>query len=193
MKLSKLEDGFGNYDIVYADPPWGYYGSKTKDAAAGKHYDLMADEDIKDLQVKSLFKKTKKKYNGALFLWATCPKLDLAISTIESWGLHYRGVAFVWVKTRKDGNIIYGQGVPPTATKPTTELCLLATTNKYGRPHKLKDAAVPQVILHSRGKHSEKPAIVREHIHKLYGPLDSIELFARDATPGWDRWGLEAP
>ena len=27
----------GPYDVVYADPPWYYYGSSVKDAAAAKH------------------------------------------------------------------------------------------------------------------------------------------------------------
>lgn len=185
LKISKF---FGKYDIVYADPPWGYYGDPNKMAAAGKHYSLMSDEDLAALPVRSLLRDPKR---GAFFIWATCPRLDLAIRTIEAWGLHYRGVAFNWVKIRQDGGIIGAQGVPPTATKPTSELCLLATTQPRGRPFSLLDAAVPQVLLAPRGRHSEKPATVRDLIVRLYGDRPRIELFARQAALGWDAWGNE--
>ena len=176
------------YDIVYMDPPWFYYGDPNKMAAAGKHYSLMSDADIMSLPVKNLLRDKNK---GAFFVWATCPKLDLAISAIERWGLVYRGVAFNWVKTRKDGGVIGAQGVPPTSTKPTSELCLFATTKPRGRPFPLLDSKVSQVLLAPRGEHSEKPAIVRDMIVRLYGDRPRIELFARQRAPGWDAWGNE--
>lgn len=176
------------YEIVYADPPWSYYGDKNKMGAAGKHYPLMNDEDLANLPVKSLLKDPKK---GAFFIWATCPRLDLAVRTIKAWGLHYRGVAFNWVKTRQDGGVIGAQGVPPTATKPTSELCLFATAQSKGRPFPLLDAGVPQVLLAPRGRHSEKPKKVRQLIVDLYGDRPRIELFARTRCAGWDAWGNE--
>lgn len=178
----------GKYDIVYADPPWNYYGDPNKMAAAGKHYPLMADNDLASLPVRSLLRDPKK---GAFFIWATCPRLDVAIHTIEAWGLCYRGVAFNWVKTRKDGGIIGAQGVPPTGTKPTSELCLLATTKPKGRPFPLLDSKVAQMVLAPRGRHSEKPEIVRDLIVRLYGDRPRIELFARERFGGWDAWGNE--
>lgn len=42
-------------------------------------------------------------------------------------------------------------------------------------------------------RHSQKPAEVREKIVELMGDLPRIELFAREAAPGWDVWGNEAP
>lgn len=180
-----------HYDIIYADPAWPMYGDPNKDAAAGKHYDLMSMESICALDMKGLLRDPKR---GAFFVWATCPRLDLAFQAIAAWGLCYRGVAFNWVKTRRDGGLIHGQGVPPTGTKPTSELCLLATPQKRGRPFPLLDAAVPQVVPHQRpGKHSKKPAIVRDHIVRLFGDRPRIELFARESAPGWAAWGLEAP
>lgn len=178
------------YDVVLLDPPWMHYGSKTKDAAAGKHYDLMPDEEIAALPVRSLLRNPKR---GAFFVWATCPRLDAAVRMIEAWGLRYRGVAFNWVKTTRSGKVIGAQGVPPTGTKPTSELCLLATVQRAGRPFPLLDAAVPQVLLAPRGKHSAKPAEARHRIVRLYGDRPRIELFARDAAEGWDRWGRESP
>ena len=177
-----------NYDVVYADPPWPMYGSPTKDAAAGKHYDLMTMDEICALKIRDLFRGRE----GAVFVWATCPRADLAFRAIAAWGLHYRGVAFVWVKTNRAGGIISGQGVPPTATKPTTELCLLATVRPRGRPFPLLAHAMGQVVLHGRGRHSEKPPVIRDKIVQLYGDRPRIELFSRQRVPGWDAWGLES-
>jgi len=168
------------FDIVYADPPWAYYGSATKNAAAGKHYNLMSLDKIKELPVKDIMSK-----DAALFLWATTPRLPDAVHTIESWGLHYRGIAHVWVKTRKDGAIIHGQGVPPTYSKPTTELLLLATTKPRGRPLKLHHNAIPQVVLAPRAAHSQKPDKFRAWMEQGYHGDNKLELFARHNTPGW--------
>ena len=87
-------DGLRNdYQIVLADPPWPHYGDPNKHAAAGKHYRLMSMEEIKALPVRSLMAK-----KAALFLWATGPRLHYAIDAIRAWGLHYRGVVYIWVK-----------------------------------------------------------------------------------------------
>ncbi len=189
MTLKPLALLAGKYDIAYGDPPWPHYGDPNKDAAAGKHYDLMTIAEIHALPVRALFKR-----EGAAFIWATCPRLDLAVDAIRAWGLYYRGVAFVWVKTRKDGQPIGAQGIPPTGTKPTTELCLLATTCKRGRPFKLLSAKVSQTIFAPRsGGHSSKPPETRDRIVELYGDRPRLELFARTAVDGWDRWGNQAP
>jgi N6-adenosine-specific RNA methylase IME4 len=188
--MTSLANHNGQFDIVYVDPPWPMYGDPNKNAAAGKHYSLMDMNEIESMDLVSLLRDRR---HGAFFVWATCPRLDLTMDAIRSWGLHYRGVAFVWVKTRKDGAVIGAQGVPPTATKPTTELCLFATTQKRGRPFKLQSAGVGQVVLAPRGRHSEKPTEVRGRIVELYGDRPRIELFARgDIEPGWSTWGHEA-
>lgn len=174
------------YDIAYVNPPWHYYGSPVKDAAAAKHYPLMSLEDLAALDVRQVLNK-----RAVAFVWATCPRLQFAIKLIEAWGLHYRGVAYVWVKVNKRGGIIAGQGVPPTFTKPTTELLLAATTMPTGRPFPIHDLAQPQVVLQPRGRHSEKPPIFRELIERLCGDRRRIELFARTRVTGWDAWGAE--
>ncbi len=175
------------YDIILADPPWPYYGDAYKNAAAGKHYDLMSIDEIKSLNVRSILNRP-----GAVFLWTTSSKLHFALEVLKHWKLHYRGIAHTWVKTRKDGMIISGQGIPPTYSKPTSEYLLLGTTRKYGRPFPLKDNKLPQVVLHPREYHSRKPDIFRKLIERAYGERERIELFARGTVPGWDVWGLEA-
>jgi len=179
----------GPYEIIYADCPWPYYGDPNKNAAAGKHYSLMSIEDICALPVRSIAAK-----RAALFLWATCPRLPDAIDAMRAWGFYYRGVAHVWVKTRKENNQPIGpQGVPPTFVKPVVELLLAGTTNRVGRPFPILTCKQRQLVYAPRQRHSEKPDVFRDLIVQLCGDRSRIELFARARAKGWDAWGLEAP
>lgn len=180
--------GRSDYRVILADPPWSYYGDPDKDQAAGKHYPLMQTKDICALPVASMVAKP-----AACFMWATAPKLPEAIEVMRAWGFHYRGIAYVWVKTSTSGKIISGQGVRPTFVKPTTELVLVGSTCKTGRPLKLMTESQGQVVLASRpgNKHSAKPAVFRDRIVELLGDVPRIELFARERVPGWDAWGNE--
>ena len=40
-------------------------------------------------------------------------------------------------------------------------------------------------------RHSKKPDVVKDRIVELCGDVPRIELFARQATEGWDVWGNE--
>lgn len=53
--------------------------------------------------------------------------------------------------------------------------------------------SVRSVVLSPLQQHSRKPAEIRDRIVELMGDLPRIELFAREAAPGWDVWGNEAP
>ena len=88
-----------SYDVVLIDPPWSYTGSATKMGAAAKHYPLMSDQALLDFRLPVDLLSPR----GVMFMWATSPRLDFALRLIEGWGLTFRGVAFVWVKTKKDG------------------------------------------------------------------------------------------
>ena len=54
-----------------------------------------------------------------------------------------------------------------------------------------RSAGISQLIFSPRGRHSEKPAEVRDKIRKLVGGGAAIELFAREEIDGWDCWGNE--
>lgn len=178
----------GPFEIVYADPPWSYYGSPIKDAAAAKHYSLMSQAALSKLPVREIMAK-----RAALFLWATGPRLHMAIELLRTWRLHFRGVLYVWIKTNRRGEIIRGQGIVPTFTKPTSEFVLAATTTPTGRPFPLQDLAQAQVVLHPRSDHSRKPVIFRTMIEELCGNRRRIELFARESARGWVSWGAGMP
>lgn len=178
----------GKYDVILADPPWSHYGQQDKWGAAAKFYDLMDDDALRQLPVARLAKR-----ESVLFCWATCPRLDFAIDLVRHWGFHYRGVAFVWVKTTKAGRPIGARGVRPSIVKPTTELVLAASMTPKGRPMPIADEGVPQVVLAPIARHSEKPAEVYTRIERLYPAASRLELFARGRRAGWDAWGNEAP
>jgi N6-adenosine-specific RNA methylase IME4 len=172
------------FDVVLADPPWGYYGAQDKWGAAAKFYETSPDEALLAFPMKRLMAK-----RSVLFLWATSPRLDLALRCIAAWGLHYRGVAFVWVKTRKDGAPIGAQGVRPSIVKPTVEYVLAASPARTGRPLPLADEAVANVVMAPRGVHSKKPAEIAARIERLYPDAERLELFCRNPRPGWSAWG----
>ncbi len=174
------------YPVVLADPPWDFYGSPTKWAAAAKFYPCMSDAEILEFAMGDWLAEP-----GVLFLWTPAAKLDTAVDAIGAWGLHYRGVAFVWVKTRTDGMPIAAQGVRPSITKPLTEFVLAASTQRRGRPLPVADEAVCQTVFAPKGEHSRKPEAVAERIERLYPGVRRVELFARRRRPGWDAWGDE--
>jgi N6-adenosine-specific RNA methylase IME4 len=185
VELPKLA-GAG-YEVVYADPNWQYYGDPNKDQAAGKHYAGMPYEAISALPVREIMAK-----RAALFCWVTSPLAFYQMVAISKWGLHYRGVTYVWPKTRKDGGLIAGQGVRPTFTKPTTEYLTAWTTNARGRPFRIYTERQAQVHPLPRPKrHSEKPAEFRDLLVELCGERKRIELWARVGVDGWDSIGDE--
>lgn len=176
----------GPFEIIYADPPWHYYGDPTKDQAAGKHYPLLRTDEIARLPVREIAAP-----RSVLFLWATSSKIPEALEVLKAWGYHYRGLAYVWIKVARDGHVINGQGIRPTLTKPTTEVVLAGTSNARGRVFPLLTEAKPQVLFAPRRRHSEKPSEIRDRIVELLGDRPRIELFARERVVGWEAWGDE--
>ena len=124
--------------------------------------------------------------NCALFIWCTMPCLPEVFKVIRAWGFKYKTCAFAWIKTKKDGTPLSGMG---SYTKSNAELCLLAMRGHI----KSVDKSVPQILMHQRLGHSVKPGEITKRIERLFGTATSrIELFARRAVDGWDRWGDEA-
>lgn len=166
------------FDVVLSDPPWSYYGQQDKWGAAAKFYGTVSDEDMVTVARPPL------KPKGVLFMWATGPRLDFALGLLDSWDLFYRGIAFVWVKTKKDGTPIKAQGVRPSIVKPTTEFVVAASPVKKGRPMPLSSESVEQVVLAPKQEHSRKPDI-HNRIEALYPNATKLEMFARRRVPGW--------
>ena len=165
------------YNIIYADPPWKFWGGGWKNQS--QHYTTMKMEDVINLPVSNLAAD-----DCILFLWVTYPILPEAFEIIKAWGFKYATVGFTWVKKTKNDKWHFGLGY---WTRANPELCLIATKGKPTR----KNAGVPNLIISQVESHSKKPDIVRNKIIDLMGNLPRIELFARNKTPGWDVWGNE--
>ena len=172
------------YQIIYADPPWGYANKPAKSGSsqgfAADRYPLMKLEDLKGLPVSEIADK-----DSVLLMWATFPMLKQALELMEAWGFIYRTTAFTWHKLNpKSGTDFFGLGY---YTRSNNEVCLLGMKGNV----KVKSHNVFQVLMTPRGKHSEKPQEARDRIIQLFGDIPRIELFARQKTEGWDVWGNE--
>ncbi len=137
-------------------------------------------EDIKALPVEELAGR-----DCVLFLWATFPMLQEALDVIRAWGFRFKTVAFTWIKLApKSDSIFWGLGY---WTRSNAEICLLATKGQPKRQAK----NVHQVIISHVQEHSRKPEEARRRIVALMGNVPRVELFAREASQGWDVWGNE--
>jgi N6-adenosine-specific RNA methylase IME4 len=168
--LSPLE---GEYDVIYADPPWKYdVGTTTPERQIEHQYPTMELEDIKAMDVPSA-------ENAMLFLWTTSPKLEEGLSVLNAWGFTYR-TSMVWDKERMGlGHIVRIQH----------EYLLIGRKGKMASP---PDASLPRSVIREKSAgHSRKPSVVYRIIEGMYPNMRKIELFARGKRPGWTSWGDE--
>lgn len=166
------------YRTIYADPPWHEVGGGKIKRGADRHYPLMKTEEIMALPVRDIADET----GCHLYLWVTNNHLIDGLKVMEAWGFRYVTI-ITWLKT---GNIGLGQYF-----RGKTEHCLFGVMGKL--PYKVIDGKRQQGVtgfIADKGRHSEKPEIMRQMIEMVsYPPY--IELFARKVTPGWDAWGNE--
>ena len=199
----------GQYEVVLADFPWPYSSFGT----AKLPYAQMTEREIGEFDWWQFMAK-----RCAVFSWVTGPKLDLAMRCAEQWrirhGLYYQGIAYIWVKTTKDGVPIKASGPRPRFVKPLDEMLLVFSTHPNERVFPLLSerqvqhvfAPVPDdtevlppewpvdyVLAPKQQKHSRKPPIFRDLIVELLGDRPRIELFARERWSGWDAHGDQVP
>ena len=175
------------YNIIYADPPWEYKqkqinfqhydkGKKYQNHVT-EHYNTMKREEL--YEMKNVIDKISDKNSCLLFMWATCPNLDLSIDLGRMWGFEFKTVAFVWDKQRTN----YG-----FYTLSQCELCLVFKKGKI--PNKQANN-IKQFLSEHVGKHSCKPIEIQKRIDMMFSNQSRIELFARQQVEGWDCWGNE--
>lgn len=172
------------YSVILADPPWEFktWSLKGKGKSADRHYPIMKIEDVCALPVKDITGD-----NAALFLWTTWPTImKYAPMVMEAWGFTYRTDGFIWIKRNRKGNGTFmGTGY---YTRANSEPCLLCVKGRMP----VANRGVSQVIIEPVGEHSRKPDLY-SRIELLYPGVPKLELFARQAWPGWDNWGFDAP
>lgn len=173
----------GEFEIIYADPPWDYKG-QLQHAGAGngdsggaeRHYSTLTLAELMDLPVRTI-----SACDCLLFMWSSSPHLDQAIDLGKAWGFAWATVAFVWDKVRVN---------PGFYTMSQCELCLVFKRGKIPGPRGARN--VRQFVSAKRTEHSEKPEEVRKRIKAMFPRQRKIELFARENATGWKSWGLEA-
>src|SRR5258706_13011784 len=182
------------YNILLLDCPWDYSNNRSHRAElGGSSYPAMSLDELCRLPIYKLAHD-----NCVLFMWVTMPKLMEVHVLWDAWGFEYKTCAFTWIKINPTGvldktgkDVILRKGVYSglgSYTNQNAELCLIG---KRGTLHRVSKN-VKQVVIAPRGRHSAKPAQVRERIVELYGDLPRMELFAReDDDDGWDRLGNE--
>ena len=179
----------GGFKVVYADPPWKY-ATRGKQGPTSRlpdrHYPTMKTADICALPIGDLAASS-----SWLFLWSTWPRLEHALKVMKAWGFKYSSEAFTWVKLKEKhtGELITRRSVHMTTgytTRKNTEPCLLG---RRGSPKRLR-ADIQEVIFAPIRDHSRKPDEVAERIVR-YAPGPRVELFARQAQPGFVGWGNE--
>lgn len=179
------------YSIIYADPPWKYaYSSNNPtNGCASLHYNVQTLDYLKAMDIPSICAK-----DSVLLMWATFPFLVEALELGKAWGFYFRTVAFTWVKLyRHSYRPVVGLG---HYTRANAEIVLLF---RKGKPLKRVSHKVEQVLISKAGRHSQKPAEIRERIVQLFGDLPRVELFARsrqgffpdEEYKGWDVFGEE--
>ncbi len=165
------------FRVIYSDPPWSYGDSRNGlkgTTGAEAHYPTMSNAELCAIPVAEWCED-----NAVLFLWVTSPLLDECFSLIESWGFTYK-TSFVWDKVKH--NMGHYNSV-------RHEFLLICTRGSC-TPDNVKLFDSVQTIERSQ-KHSEKPKEFREIIETLYPHGKRLEMFARVAANGWERWGNE--
>jgi len=185
--LVAIAESGKRFSVIYADPPWpwetSWGGTSGRIASCADHYyGLASIADIKALPVAALAAD-----DCALLLWCTGPHITIGthVEIIRAWGFKPSTIAFVWVKTKQNGDGVRnnGRGCWTTAN---AEVCFIATK---GSPLRLA-TDVHQVVMAPVGEHSAKPEEVRRRIERLF-PGPYLELYGRKLVPGWTVWGNE--
>jgi N6-adenosine-specific RNA methylase IME4 len=172
IKTISKEIPEGEFDVIYADPPWRYEFTNTENRAIENQYPTMDLEEIKNIKIPS-------SENSILFLWATAPKLKEALEVMESWGYKYKTNA-IWDKE------IIGMGY---YFRVQHEILLIGTKGKIETP--IPENRISSIIKEKRTNHSSKPKKVYEIIEKMYPNSKYLELFSRNKRDKWTNWGNE--
>lgn len=166
--LQTLSSAGQRFACLYADPPWQYTNTATR-AAAQNHYGTLTLADLCQLPIATLATP-----NAHLHLWTTNAMLPDALALMQHWGFTYKTV-LVWCKPQ------IGIG---NYWRNATELLLLGIRGSLPFRHH----GQRNWVIQSRGRHSRKPDQIRHMIEQVSPPA-YLELFAREATPGWVAWG----
>ena len=198
--------------MIVADPPWAY-DLREED---GTHRGRTDYPTMKLWEISGLGKQVQERAakDAVLLLWTTNAFLanGAAATVVNAWGFTGKTV-LTWGKRTDDGldELLAGAKLkwppkeraqlaaklrPILAGRPriglghylrnSTEHCIIATR---GTP--LVDlGAEDTLLLAPRREHSRKPDEFFALVEKVF-PGSKLEMFSREARPGWAAWGAE--
>lgn len=167
------------YAVGHMDPPWrfGVRSEETgREKSAENHYPTMTTDEIIAL-LRELDPFTD---NAVVFCWATNPMLLDGLRVLAELGFTYVH-HWIWDK-EVAGTGYWGRD--------RHELLLIGRRGDVAAP--LPGSQPETVHAERKGRHSAKPDFYAEQIEKLFPGVGRLELFSRQARPGWDHWGFEA-
>lgn len=169
-----------SYDLIMADPPWTFktYSPKGEGKSPQAHYECMTEADIACLPVQWLAAP-----DSILFLWATWPMLDRGLTIMHHWQFTYK-TGGVWHKRTKNGKTAFGTGF---RVRSACEPFMIGTR---GNPKTSR--AERNLIEGLAREHSRKPEEAYTWCERYMPDARRLDLFSRQARPGWTAWGREA-
>lgn len=177
------------YMLTYLDWPWWWpKREKGTKFGGGCPYPVMKMDEIFEY---CDIMKEKIPDNAVCFSWINTnsnsdANLAKRLLTFERMGFRNTGVAFIWVKTTKNGTI---RKLPGRYQSNSTEQCYLGVKGSISRYQAVK--LWDQVRDHQLLKHSEKPELFRNEIDRIYPDIPRLEMFARKTNNGWSAFGNE--
>jgi len=169
----------GEYNVIYADPPWMYDNQIEQWGPTSLHYRGMRTTDIINK-----INEVNVSRNAVLFLWVTNPMLKDGIFVVEETGFEYK-TNIAWVKTElaKPGSGFYVRG--------RHELLFIATKGNFTPLDKNIAPPIGSIITAPVREHSRKPDEAVAIIERLYPGCTYLDMWARTEREGWEVWGDE--
>lgn len=171
QNLSELISAGAKFSTIYADPPWRYDNKATRSNvdSAAEYKGTMSIDEICAEPVSEIVTE-----QAHLHLWTTNAFLFDARKVMEAWGFEYKS-CFVWVKPQMGiGNY----------WRVSHEFMLLGVRGGL----RFADKGQKSWLEHNRGKHSQKPHIIRNTIQKV-SPGPYLEMYGRHIVDGWTVYG----
>jgi N6-adenosine-specific RNA methylase IME4 len=173
----------GKYATILADPPWRFSNRTGKMAPEHRRlsrYGTLTLEEIVALPVAEAAEA-----RAHLYLWVPNALILEGLDVMRRWGFTYK-TNLVWHKVRKDGGPD-GRGVG-FYFRNVTELVLFGVR---GSMRTLAPGRRQVNFLKTQKReHSRKPDEFYEIVERC-SPGPYLEMFARNARPGWTSWGNE--
>lgn len=164
------------YKTLVIDPPWpgpGEHRSQKGGTVSIIPYGTMSGIQLAAMRIRDIATD-----DAQLWLWVTSRHLADGGLLLQQWGFRYAGL-FIWKKPPNLGPWIrHDSEFLMRGTLPGAPIILPAPvqTHEWPRPK----------------RHSEKPAEAYRMIAQ-FGPGPRVDIFSRQARPGFDSWGNQAP